>query len=96
MYRSLGYARLGVAGAFMSLALGLVAGSALAQTITPEMRAMARATASACRAEIRTYCSTVQPGGGRIFSCLQANGQRLTPVCSDALAKVMQAMPAPQ
>ena len=96
MYRPLGYARLGVAGVFMSLSLGLVAGSALAQTVTPEMRAMAQATARACRAEIRTYCGTVQPGGGRVFSCLQANDQRLTPACSDALARVMQAMPARQ
>jgi hypothetical protein len=39
----------------------------------------------ACAADLKTYCSGVQPGGGRIKACLQQNADKLSPACTTAL-----------
>jgi len=36
----------------------------------------------ACRAEINSFCSDVQPGGGRIIRCLQEHSKDLSDKCS--------------
>lgn len=43
-----------------------------------------------CRPEQERLCAGVPPGGGKIFACLAANAQQLSPVCYDALARVSQ------
>jgi hypothetical protein len=40
-----------------------------------------------CGVDARTLCAGVDPGGGRIISCLAENASRLTPECYDALAR---------
>jgi hypothetical protein len=62
----------------------------MAQTqITPEMRAQARKVAQVCKADLKQYCQGIQPGGGRIVACLQANATKLTPTCQAELAEVL-------
>ncbi|MBR0873638.1 hypothetical protein JQ633_25000 [Bradyrhizobium tropiciagri] len=41
---------------------------------------------SACGADVRSICGTVQPGGGRIVQCLATNAGSLSPACRDVLA----------
>ncbi|SKA37318.1 cysteine rich repeat-containing protein [Consotaella salsifontis] len=70
--------------------------SAFSQTPPPQSRPMpnitraeARAVKQACEADFRRYCPNVQPGGGRILECLQANAARLTPACHSALTTIV-------
>jgi hypothetical protein len=56
------------------------------------------AVRQACQADYRTFCTGVQPGGGRIVACLQQNFDKLSPGCQQALtaAKERQARPPAQ
>jgi hypothetical protein len=49
----------------------------------------AAAVANECRADIRAMCSDVQPGGGRIEACLQANLTQLSAPCVDVMARTV-------
>jgi hypothetical protein len=40
-----------------------------------------------CGGDYRSYCSGVQPGGGRAIACLSENEARLSPSCRGALAE---------
>ena len=42
---------------------------------------------SACGADVRTICGSVQPGGGRIVQCLATNAASLSPACKDVLSQ---------
>ncbi|MDH1270641.1 MULTISPECIES: cysteine rich repeat-containing protein [Hyphomicrobiales] len=64
--------------------------AAMAQSqMTPEMQALARKVVQACKADLKQYCQGIQPGGGRIAACLQANRANLTPSCQAALAEAL-------
>jgi hypothetical protein len=66
----------------------LVSGSTLAaaQTKIPEaMRSQAMSVAQVCRGDYDRLCPNVQPGGGRILACLDANLQRLSGPCRAAM-----------
>lgn len=64
--------------------------TAMAQSqMTPEMRAQARKVVQACKADLKQYCQGIQPGGGRIASCLQTNQANLTPTCKTALGEAL-------
>jgi hypothetical protein len=41
---------------------------------------------SACGGDVRSLCTGVEPGGGRIARCLGANAASLSPGCKDVLA----------
>ena len=41
---------------------------------------------TACKADVASLCSGVQPGGGRIAACLKQNEAQVSPACKDALA----------
>jgi hypothetical protein len=43
-----------------------------------------------CRPDQERLCAGVPAGGGKIFACLAANAQQLSPICYDALARVSQ------
>jgi hypothetical protein len=43
-----------------------------------------------CRADQERLCAGVPAGGGKIFTCLAANAQQLSPTCYYALARVSQ------
>jgi hypothetical protein len=42
---------------------------------------------SACGADVRTVCSGVPAGGGRIVQCLATNAAQLSPACKDLLSQ---------
>ena len=44
----------------------------------------------ACGPDVRAYCPGVPPGGGRILSCLEANGPNLSQQCRSALIAARQ------
>jgi hypothetical protein len=48
-----------------------------------------------CTEEIRTLCADVQPGGGRILQCLQANEARVSPVCAQRVNDLQQTVSGP-
>lgn len=58
------------------------AGLVLAACVWPAARA---AEPGACRSDLQSLCSGVQPGGGRLLACLKANQARLAPDCQAAL-----------
>jgi Cysteine rich repeat len=56
-----------------------------AQTAVPQMKSQAMALAAMCKADYDRLCQGVQPGGGRILSCLNANAEKLSASCRGAL-----------
>ena len=58
----------------------------LAVSLSGAAVAQGRAVRQACAGDFKTYCSNVQPGGGRILACLQQNAAKLPPACQQALA----------
>jgi Cysteine rich repeat len=63
-------------------ALALAAGLAFAADAPPTGGARA-----ACKADAEKFCSSVQPGGGRVKACMKQNEAQLSQPCKDALAK---------
>lgn len=59
-------------------------GAARAQTVSPEKQQQIRDVGAVCRADIRTHCEGIQPGGGRIAACLGANRDKLSSDCRTA------------
>jgi hypothetical protein len=59
------------------------------RAVTP--RQEIRLVRSACGNDFRTYCSGMQPGGGRVVECLRANAASLSPTCQGALMDLRQA-----
>lgn len=49
------------------------------------------AVREACKADVASLCSGLQPGGGRIRECLKANRDKLSDGCKSAIAAAMQA-----
>ncbi|MGA0563813.1 cysteine rich repeat-containing protein [Ancylobacter sp. VNQ12] len=68
--------------------LAVSASAAFAQSLT---RAQQQALRSACGADIRAVCAGIQPGGGRLLQCIQANPDRISQGCKDVLASVKAA-----
>ena len=58
--------------------------SPAAQGPSPQAVAEARA---ACETDIQKLCSGVQPGGGRILTCLKQHKDQVTDVCKQAVMK---------
>ena len=74
--------------AALVVALAGIAGIALSNGAFAQnlSNAQMQAVRAACEADIRTACPGVQPGGGRIVTCLKANQSKISPPCMDALA----------
>ena len=45
-------------------------------------------TANECRDDLKTYCSEVKPGEGRLFQCLDKNKDKISGRCNQALKDV--------
>jgi hypothetical protein len=45
---------------------------------------------SACRADVAALCPGIQPGGGRVSSCLKQNEAKVSPACKDAIAQARE------
>ena len=43
--------------------------------------------ANQCSSDLMQYCSTVQPGGGRLYECIKKNKATLTDTCRAGLKK---------
>jgi acetyl esterase/lipase len=75
--------RLGTPGAYTD------AVESFMQSLSPAaMKALANRPArirEACADDFKTFCSGVQPGGGRIIACLRQNFDKLSPGCRQAL-----------
>jgi len=67
--------KLGLATSFISISLATSSVSFAQQG----------AVRKACEADYQTLCSGVQPGGGRIISCLEQNSAKLSSGCAQAL-----------
>lgn len=44
--------------------------------------------ANSCEVDIKTFCSDVKPGEGRIVGCLNKNTATISPACTKALKEV--------
>lgn len=68
--------------------LAVAAGGAFAQNLST---AQLQALRSACASDVRAVCPGVQPGGGRILACVQANADKISQPCKDAIASAKPA-----
>ncbi|ERP90742.1 hypothetical protein GFK91_27865 (plasmid) [Roseibium aggregatum] len=76
----------------ISALLLLGVSGAHAQELT---RQQMREIRTACEADVRSLCSGIQPGGGRLLQCLQANAASMSPSCANKLLE-LQALRPPQ
>jgi hypothetical protein len=58
--------------------------------IRPMLPRRALMVLAQCRPDQQRLCAGVPAGGGKIFACLAANAQQLSPLCYDALARVSE------
>jgi hypothetical protein len=58
--------------------------------IRPMLPRRALMVLAQCRPDQQRLCAGVPAGGGKIFACLAANAQQLSPICYDALARVRE------
>ena len=65
----------------LAIAAAALSVSAQAQTAP----APATNLRAACKADGHKFCSSVQPGGGRIIECLNTHKSELSAACQDAL-----------
>lgn len=68
---------------FTSLAVATVL--LLSGPIASAQQNIIETIATGCESELKTYCSGVTPGEGRILSCLYAYGDKLSGQCEFAL-----------
>jgi hypothetical protein len=53
----------------------------------PKMRKGMHKMQEACGADIKQFCSAVNPGGGRIVQCLEEHQKQVSPGCNQLLTK---------
>ncbi|MDC7786810.1 hypothetical protein PQJ75_19860 [Rhodoplanes sp. TEM] len=73
----------------LAMLLAAAAGPAAAQSplrVQGPLRVQARGVIAACAADYRALCPGVAPGGGRIVACLNAQAEKLSQRCFQALA----------
>ncbi len=44
----------------------------------------------ACKEDLRKYCKGIIPGGGRLWSCLKSNEDKLSPACKNKMAHLRE------
>ncbi|HEY9214150.1 MAG TPA: cysteine rich repeat-containing protein [Ancylobacter sp.] len=74
----------------LTLLLAATVTTASAQQMSRQQLAVVK---SACEADIKRVCSGIQPGGGRLLKCMQANPEKISQPCKDTLASVQAAQP---
>jgi Cysteine rich repeat len=77
------------------LPVGLLAAAVIqaagAQQATDPQAALLNMLRAACQNDVQTLCNGVQPGGGRIISCLMQHKDQVSDGCKQAFAKAKQA-----
>jgi hypothetical protein len=43
-----------------------------------------------CKADIEKFCKDIKPGGGRVWTCIKSNNDRLSQECKDHIAMVRE------
>lgn len=51
---------------------------------------MPRSGQDACKTDIKEFCKGIKRGGGRIWTCLKSNEDRLSQGCKDHIAQVRE------
>ena len=72
--------------AFGSTAAAVVAFALTA--LTPDT-ARSQSVFEVCSSEIKSHCSAVLPGDGRLYACLYANEEKLSDACDEATMDVL-------
>lgn len=52
---------------------------------TSSQKGLVEIVAQGCETELKSYCSNVTPGEGRVLACLYAHNDKITPRCEYAL-----------
>ncbi|MCK1513889.1 hypothetical protein IVB22_15210 [Bradyrhizobium sp. 190] len=83
----------------LSLLAVLLAGPASAQTdigkkVLEKLTARIAKLESACAQDIKTYCSTVTPGEGRMIYCMHAHEDKIDPKCAFELGDAASSVQA--
>ncbi|ACB97325.1 cysteine rich repeat-containing protein [Beijerinckia indica] len=81
---------------FITAAALLAVFAARPNAALAQMPAQAQALQQICRGDYTRLCSGVQPGGGRILTCLQSHLGELTSACQKALTKAPGANALPK
>ena len=71
--------------------------TSIGKTLLDRLNARVEKVESACATDIKTYCSTVTPGEGRMIYCMQAHEDKISPNCAFELedaATAIQAAPS--
>jgi Cysteine rich repeat len=74
-----------LAAATIAMSIGTIAVAPAQTAVPPQMKSQAMALAALCRADYDRLCQGVQPGGGRVLNCLNANAEKLSASCRGAL-----------
>ena len=78
----------------LASAVPLVALLASQPSVAQPDPALSQAVRAACAADVRSLCTWVLPGGGRIVQCMRDKRDSLSEGCRDALAAArLQAQP---
>lgn len=72
----------------MMIGVAILGGAATTFAVAQQPAAETR---QACMSDYRKHCSGVVLGGGRVIACMQANAEKLTPACREAVRKEAQA-----
>jgi hypothetical protein len=78
----------------LASAVPLVALLASQPSVAQPDPALSQAVRAACAADVRSLCTWVLPGGGRIVQCMRDKRDNLSEGCRDALAAARQAQQA--
>jgi Golgi apparatus protein 1 len=68
--------------------------TSIGKTLLDRLNARVEKVESACATDIKTYCSTVTPGEGRMIYCMQAHEDKISPNCAFELEDAATAIQA--
>ncbi len=79
---------------FLTVMLGLGSWLHVSTNLAHAQATIPQALVLNCANDIKQFCSTITPGGGRIVSCLFANNDKITGQCTFAMIDASVALNA--